>query len=75
VLVQLYEDAQKRCADIAAGCLRAKVEERRVAIAQDRAAAYADAMRHLVQALGRDVTEPDVRQAMRASLTLVAGGQ
>lgn len=73
VLVALYEDAQRRCESIATSCLRAKVEEQRVKIAQERAETYADAMRQLVSALGHSPADPQVRQAMRASLTLVAG--
>jgi hypothetical protein len=73
VLVQLYEDAQKRCADIASSCLKAKVEEERVKVAQQRAETFADAMRALALALGHSPADPQVRTAMRASLQLVAG--
>jgi hypothetical protein len=74
ILVQLYEDAQRRCADIAAACLRAKVAEEQVKLAQERAVAFSEAMRALALALGHSPADPQVRQAMRASLQLVAGG-
>lgn len=73
VLVQMYEDAQLRASKIASECLRAKVAEQAVQAAQERAAAFAEAMRALALALGHSPADPQVRQAMRASLQLVAG--
>lgn len=73
VLVQMYEDAQLRASKIASECLRAKVAEQAVQVAQERASAFADAMRALALALGHSPADPQVRQAMRASLLLVAG--
>lgn len=72
ILVQLYEDAQKRAADIATSCLRAKVAEEQVKLAQERAAAFAGAMRALALALGHSPADPKVRQAMRQALAGVA---
>lgn len=72
ILVQLYEDAQKRAADIASACLRAKVAEEQVKLAQERAAAFAGAMRALALALGHSPADPKVRQAMRQALVGVA---
>lgn len=72
ILVQLYEDAQKRAADIATACLRAKVAEEQVKLAQERAAAFAGAMRALALALGHSPADPKVRQAMRQALADVA---
>lgn len=74
VLVQLYEDAQKRTADIAAACLRAKVAEEQVKLAQERASAFAEAMRMLAQQLGHNPADPAVRTAMRAALQIAASG-
>jgi hypothetical protein len=70
VLVQLYEDAQKRCADIAAACLRAKVAEEQVKLAQERAGMIAESHRALALSLGHSPADPQVRQAMRAALLL-----
>jgi hypothetical protein len=72
-LVALYEDAQKRCSDIAAACLRAKVAEEQVRAAQTIAAAVADSHRALALALGHSPADPKVRQAMRAALAPIAG--
>jgi hypothetical protein len=73
VLVQLMEDAELRAAKIASECIRLKIAHEHFKVAQERAVAYSNGMRALVQALGHSPTDPGVRKAMRASMQLVSG--
>jgi O-acetylhomoserine/O-acetylserine sulfhydrylase-like pyridoxal-dependent enzyme len=73
--VALYEDAQKRTASIAAQCLKARIAEEYVKVAQERAAAFAEGVRAVVLALGHSPADPQVRQAMRAGMDVAAGTQ
>ncbi len=68
ILVQLYEDAQRRCAEIAAACLRAKVAEEQIKLAQERAMFLANAMRAFATLMGHSPVLPEVRHAMREAL-------
>ncbi len=68
VLVQLYEDAQRRVADIGAACLRAKVAEEQVRLAQQHSQFLVAAMQNFAAAIGSSVADPAVRAAMRASI-------
>jgi hypothetical protein len=73
ILVQLRDDARRDQALFARECLKAKVAEERVRVAQEVAVTLAEAMRNLCLALGHSPADPQVRRAMRASLELAAG--
>jgi hypothetical protein len=75
VLVILWMEERKRRQAAAEAALRAGIAERQVRVAEKQAELFVDAMRHLVGALGHSASDPKVREAMRGSLTLIAGGQ
>lgn len=55
--------------------IAAGIAERQITIAEGQAQQIADTMRRFAQALGFSPADPRVREAMRGSLTLIAGGR
>lgn len=74
VWVELYQSERTHLARVAKSCLDAGVEERRVRLAEDQGRLVADVIRRIVAGLGRDPSDPEVREVVRRELTLVSGG-
>lgn len=75
VWVALYQQERKHLADVAKTCIAVGIEERKVRLLEDQAQAIAELMRGFTVRLGLDPAAPEVREAMRDSLTLIAGGR
>lgn len=73
--ITVRQRAMDRLVMYAATALKAGVEERLVTAAERYAEDIAEMMRRLAAALGHDPTDPKVKEAMRGTLTLVAGGR
>lgn len=71
--ITVRQRAMDRLVMYSATALKAGVEERLVTAAERYASELADTMRRLVVALGHDPADPKVREAMRGTLTLIAG--
>lgn len=74
IWVQARHQAMDRLVSYSAAAIKAGIAERLVKIAEDQAQMLAEAMRRMAEALGHRPSDPRVREAMRASLTLIAGG-
>lgn len=74
VLVNLYNEERKHLARITVDALKIGIAEQLVHIAEAQATQIAAALRGLAIALGHDPGAPEVREAFRAQLTLIAGG-
>lgn len=75
VWVAMYQEERKHLAAVAKTCISVGIEERRVRVAEQYADQIAAFGRALAQALGHDPTAPATREAFRASLRLIEGGQ
>ena len=75
IWVRLYQEERKHLASVAAACIKAGIEERRIALAEEQAALIAQFARGLLSDLGIDPGSDKARKAYRRHLTLVAGGQ
>lgn len=74
VWIRARNEAMDRLFGYTKAAIAVGIAERRIRIAKDQAANVAEAMRLLARALGRDPADPKVREAMRASLTVIDGG-
>jgi hypothetical protein len=72
VWVQLYQDERKHLTQVAATCLKAGVEERRVQLVERQGQLVADVIRRIVSALGLDPASDEVRSVVRRELMAVA---
>jgi len=75
IWVQARHQAMDRLVQYSAAALRAGIQKRLVELAEGQAQMLAEAMKRLAVALGHQPSDPKVREAMRGSLTLIAGGQ
>jgi hypothetical protein len=75
IWVRVRHEAMDALVRYETAALRAGIQERLVRIAEGEAQILAEAMKRLVIALGHQPSDPKVREAMRGSLTLIAGGQ
>lgn len=75
VLVVLYNQERDRLAAVSAAALKAGVDAALVEIAEQQATLIAEGFRAFAVALGHDPASPEVREAFRAQLTLIAGGR
>jgi hypothetical protein len=75
VLVQLYNDERKHLASVTVAALRVGIAAQQVEIASQQATLIAEGFRAFAVALGHDPAAPEVREAFRAQLTLIAGGR
>lgn len=73
IIVSLYNDERKHFAAVAAAALKAGVEERRVQLAEGTAKSLVQVLMEFARRLGLDPSSPEVREAGRGALTLVAG--
>jgi hypothetical protein len=73
ILVTMRESARRDQALFARECLKAKVAEARVQLAQEMGAQVGEVLRHVCTALGHSPADPRVRAVMREGLTLMAG--
>lgn len=71
-LVRLYQSERMHLARVAADCLKAGVEERRVRLAEEQGRLVADVIRRIVEGLGLDPSAPEVRDIVRRELVAVA---
>lgn len=74
IWIAVRQHAMDRLVNYSKIALAAGVAERQVRIAEAMADQIADAMRRMAVALGFEPADPRVREAMRGSLTLIAGG-
>lgn len=72
-LWDMHEAAQKRAHLISSTCLKLKLKDEETKANTLVAQAFVEAMRGVVQALGHNLQDPAVRDAMRQHLELVAG--
>ena len=72
---ELLADERKRLSEVAQACIKAGVEERRVRVIERSAEFAAQAIRDVLTRLGHRLDEPAVADAVRASLTVLDGGQ
>jgi hypothetical protein len=74
IWIVVRQQAMDRLVQYSFAAIKAKIAERQVEIAKDQAALIAQGFRTLVVALGHDPDAPEVRKALRAQLTVLAGG-
>lgn len=67
---RMLDRVEKYCVD----ALKAGVEERMVSVAERWERQIAELCQDLARRFGRDPADPEVKEAIRASLTLIAGG-
>jgi hypothetical protein len=72
VWVGLYQEERRHLANVAASCLRAGVDERRVQLAERQGQLVADVIRAILVDLGVDPANEDVRAVVRRRLVAVA---
>jgi hypothetical protein len=75
VLVGLYNAERRHYAHVAAAALSAGVAQRVIELAEQTARQVVEVLTEFARRLGLDPTAPEVREAGRAALQLVAGGQ
>jgi hypothetical protein len=75
VLVGLYNAERTHYAKVAASALSAGVAQRVIELAEQTARQVVEVLTDFAQRLGLDPTSPDVREAGRAALQLVSGGE
>lgn len=75
VLVQLWIAERKHLADVTAKALHAGVARRAIELAEDTARQVVGVLSEFARRLGLDPSSPEVREAGREALQLVAGGQ
>ena len=74
VLLGLLDKAQKRLNEILRLCHDMRIDQQMLDLAQAHADQTDRIIHALLRGLGHDPQDPEVRQAVRASLTLVEGG-
>lgn len=72
VWVALYQDERKHLAAVAASCLRAGVDERRIQLAERQGQLVAEAIRGILSDLGVDPATEQARTVVRRHLMAVA---
>jgi hypothetical protein len=75
IWVKVRHDAMDRLVNYSKAAVAAGIAERQVKIAEGQAQQLAELYRGFVVAMGMDPADPKVREAMRGSLTLIAGGR
>lgn len=75
IWIAVRDQEMDRLVQYSAAALKAGVQERLVKVAEGQAQQIADAMRRFAVALGHDPADPKVREGLRASLTIIAGGR
>ena len=75
VLVVLYNEERKHLAAVTTAALKAGVAAARVQLEREQAKLIAIAFRQFAVALGHDPAAPEVREAARGQLQLIAGGR
>ena len=74
IWIRARHEAMDRLVGYSKVALAVGIAERQVRIAEGQAQLLAEAMRRFAIALGHDPAEPRVREGLRASLTVIAGG-
>jgi hypothetical protein len=74
VWIRARNDAMDRLFGYTKAAIAIGIAERRVRIAEGQAQMIAEAMRRFAVAMGHDPSDPKVREGMRGSLTVIAGG-
>lgn len=75
VWVNMYNAERKYLAEIAAACIKAGIEERRVRVAEQTGQLLADAIRGILDELGVDLTAKKTATVVRKHLVGLQGGQ
>lgn len=75
VWLSMYQSERKHFSEVAATCVKAGVEERRVRIAERTGQLFADAIRGILSDLGVDTGTPETAQVVRRHLVGLQGGQ
>jgi hypothetical protein len=75
ILVTLWMEERKHLTTVAKAAHAAGIDERRVQIEEDKLDLFVAGMTEFAKQLGRDPSDPEVRKAGRAALTLIAGGK
>ncbi len=75
VWIVMYNAERKHLAEIAAACIKAGIEERRVRVAEQTGQLFADALRGILSELGVDVDAPKTTKVVGKHLRLLEGGE
>lgn len=75
IWIKVRHEAMDRLANYSKIAIAAGIAERQVRVAEGQAQMLAEAMRRFAQAMGFEPADPRVREAMRGSLTVIAGGR
>lgn len=74
VWVRLYQDERKHLGVVAATCIKAGIEERRVKLAEEQGLLIAQVLKAVLADLGVDTGSQQVRTTVRKHLTAIQGG-
>lgn len=75
VWVEMYWTERRHYAAVARECVKAGLEERRVALHEEQVRTVGVAIRSIVEGLGHRLDDPEVVPVVERSLRLIAGGQ
>lgn len=75
IWIRARHEAMDRLVGYSKAAIAAGIAERQVKIAESQAQLLAEAMRRFAVSMGHDPADPRVREGLRASLTVIAGGR
>lgn len=75
VWLRLYQEERKHLVSVAATCIKAGIEERKVRIAEEQGAIFASVIKGILEEFGHDMHDAKTIRIVRRHLTVVGEGR